>query len=467
MTRLCLRTPHRHVGLAAFLAPVLTPVLAARALTAPALACVLALTAAGALADDTASPYGERLVRSGQQWSDGTLPAPPAGFAAPAPADAAQSLAAYIRQIEALQRQGGPYAAGLVENLEAMADLQARSGDLAGAQSLYTRALHLQRINEGLRSEGQLSLLQRLISLARQTGDLEQLDDRYDYLYFLQGAGRQPRDEAAVTVQLAYLRWQREALRLGVRSSQGRSRLLALLDLNDRLLGDDGAAQALTPALRWQLVQSQLRNLYLLQDSLPPPFDEAGMRLQRAYRPLSANELDHERQRLEQQRRNGLLRGRKLLQDYLATAPAGAPYTFAAQLALADWFQWHGQSRRAGEFYAALAKDLIEAGAEAQWRDWFDAPVELPDNGAFWQALVPGQAADGPVTVSFEVTEQGRVRNAQVVSVPDAAENAQFAVLRELRDVRFRPRLDRQGQPLASALRRDYLWLPLRRSQWP
>ncbi|GAB3270403.1 tetratricopeptide repeat protein [Parahaliea aestuarii] len=451
MTRLRACNPRRPLGPCAFLV------------------VLIALAAGASRADDTAAPYGERVVRNGQQWSDGASAAPGLVPEAPLPEDAAASLAAYTRAVEDLQRQGGPYAAGLAENLEAMADLQARRGDLAGAESLYTRALHIMRINEGLRSERQLSLLQSMIGLARQTGDLEQLDDRYDYLYFLQGAGQLPRDEAAVTVQLAYLRWQREALRLGVRSAQGRSRLLGLLDINDRLLEGSAAdgGHPLPPDLRWPLVQSQLRNLYLLQDSLPAALDEPGFRVQSQYRSLGSAELDRERERLEQQRRSGMVRGRKLLQDYIEASPPNAADTRAAQLALADWYQWHGSSRRAAAFYSALGQDLLDAGAEEQWQAWFGEPVELPDNGAFWQIPSPGDGVAGPVGFRFEVTAEGRVRGAEVVSVPESAENAQYVMLRELRDVRFRPRLDRQGQAQATTVQRDYLWLPLRRSQWP
>lgn len=419
------------------------------------------------MAAEPAAPYGAQLLRSGMQWSDAPVGGEPAEAAAP-DAGAATAYAAYREQLEVLQRQGGPYAAGLSETLGAMAALQRRRGDLQGAESLYARALHIQRVNEGLRSAGQVTLLRELIDLARDSHDLPTLDDRYAYLYFLQGGARPPQDRQTLAVQLEYLRWQREALRLGVGAGRGQRRLLELLELNDRLLEGTaaGTPAALAPAVRWPLVESQLRNLYLLQDSLPPVPDDFG-RVASPHFTRADSEREYQRQRLEQQRRSGMARGRELLQDYIESLPVAAPEQRAARLALADWYQWHGLTRPAQQIYTALVKDLIAANDTDTWEAWFAAPLELPDNGAFWQPLAPGEEASAPITLRFQVNERGRVRELESVAVPEAAGAVEGRLRRTLADTRFRPRFDRAGEPRASLLERPYRWLPLRRSRWP
>ena len=72
------------------------------------------------------------------------------------------------------------------------------------------------RINDGLYSERQVPLLRELLQSYREAGDYEALDERYDYYFRLYGNGQPPYTEIRLRAALEYLRWQREALRLGV-----------------------------------------------------------------------------------------------------------------------------------------------------------------------------------------------------------------------------------------------------------
>lgn len=429
------------------------------------LACLLLLfSGAPAISAEMGVAYGERLVRAGQSWPDGLAPRaqPPA---LPPPAD----REAYHAALDAELAAGGPYDPELAEPLQGLARSRWAEGDIAGAEELLARALHVVRINDGLSSERQLPLLRDLIDLSRSTGDLAALDDRYGYLYFLNGAGQPPYTEQRVQATLTYLRWQREALRLGVDSgNRAQQRLVSLLDLNGDLL--EAVAElpeALPPEQVWSLVRSQLRNLYLLQSAIPSesPFLSVGAGSR--YRVLPGDELDAERQRLENLRRSGMGRGRRLLQDFIDTLAPGSPLQWWARLALADWYQWHGSTRRAAALYGELAVELKAAGEEATLSQWFGEPVELPDNGSFWQGATPADEVSGPLPMRFEVTARGRVRNVESPEVAEDMEATAGRIRRELADTRFRPRLV-GGEPVASdGLEREYLWLPLRRSRWP
>ncbi|MBP6682355.1 MAG: tetratricopeptide repeat protein, partial [Halioglobus sp.] len=162
----------------------------------------------------TPAPYGEDFVRLGQSWQDAGRLAP---LPTPAAPDAAElDSAHYERELGQLENRGGPYAETLAEPLADMARVLRRSGDIAGAQQAYQRALHLVRVNEGLYSERQVPILRELFDIYRMTGDLAMLDGRYDYFFSLYGSGQPPYTPIRLGAGLEYMRWQREALRLGV-----------------------------------------------------------------------------------------------------------------------------------------------------------------------------------------------------------------------------------------------------------
>lgn len=427
-------------------------------------ACLLLLCAAPAMALDTALAYGERVVRAERTWPDGTPEAPRP------PAVSGGGREDYAAAIENAQLAGGPYQPGLEEPLRDLARWHWARGELAEAGRQLDRALHILRINEGLRSERQLSLLRDQIALSRAAGNLAQLDDRQAYLYFLAANGQPLVEEDNWQATLDYLRWQREALRSDLGGDRGtQRRLQALVDLNEDLLESDAGAgpQALPPARRWQLVQSQLRNLYLLQSSIPElGYAPGGLSASAFYTPgRDMDALEAERRRLDNLRRSGMARGAALLEDFAGSQAAGSDLERGARLALADWYQWHGATGNAAQIYRQLAAELAAAGEGATLAQWFGEPVELPDNGAFWQAPAPGQAAEATVLARFTVSATGRVRDLAIDTVPEEQASAANRLRRALRELRFRPRLE-AGEPVSSAaVERRYHWLPLRRSQ--
>ena len=79
--------------------------------------------------------------------------------------------------------------------------------------------MHIVRINGGLRSAEQVPLLLTTLQVYRQAGDWQALDDNYDYYFHLLGSGQGPLTPLRLESALAYMRWQREALRLDVGSN--------------------------------------------------------------------------------------------------------------------------------------------------------------------------------------------------------------------------------------------------------
>lgn len=421
----------------------------------PALCCALLLLAHNALAANP-SPYGEYFFRLGAHWPDAGTISPPPPVGGPAQADSAS----FQHQLEQIEEAGGPYADALAEPLADLARLLRRGGDLARAQRVYLRALHVVRINEGLYSERQVPILRELFETYRTTGDLASLDARYGYFFRLYGSGEPPYTPVRIGAALEYMRWQREALRLGLDKDDAR-RLLQLYTLNERILEGVAADPAVDLADYRALVLSQLRNLYLIQDRYQPKLDTTRTTFGNAM-PGAWDEEDADRRRIEITQRSALSRGREMLQELIARTPPEQVEALAgAWLELADWNQWNDRRSEALAAYGHVVKLLRGAERDEVLQQWLGEPVELPANGAFWQ---PRQAVGGeqPIVVRarFDVSASGKAGNIEATALASEYESKASRLRRNLAQTRFRPRMV-NGEPEATLqLQRDYEVLP-------
>ena len=409
--------------------------------------------------------YGEKFVRIGQSWTDVR---PPAVEMVPV-IESENSGKAFQLQLDEFESKAGPYTDGLTEPLLGLGRYYSQRGDYEQALQLYRRALHIVRLNDGLNSKRQGPVVRELLDTVRLSGDLQALDDRYDYFFRLYGHGQAPYSDIRVRAALEYLRWQREALRLDIDSSDSR-RLLDLYTLNEDILDSSVGSISFTPEDRWNLVLGQIRNLYLLQSKVNPPIYIAGLTANGAMQPMPGQDLglDFDQRQLELLRRNALRAGRAILEHYLASLeqeeegsePVGPAIQFKARamLELADWHQWNGSYFRAAEHYSDLVGMLIAADKDELVQQWFGAPVELPDNGAFWQSP---ENREGPkkiiLSANYDVSVRGRARNisAQAQQEEDAKKVYRFK--RELAATRFRPRFENGQAAATQGLSREYV----------
>ena len=419
--------------------------------TAPAavtaLLLLLPISFPCAHADDRPAAYGQRFVAVGHDWQDAVPPRTEVEATPLTPADRDE----FQRTLAAIEYSEGPYADGLAEPLLGLARHYRAEGELDTALSLYRRALHLVRVNDGLYSERQAPVVRELLEVFRDAGDLAALDDRYEYFFRLYGSGRPPFTEVRARATLEYMRWQREAFRSEL-DGAGDRRLLDLYDLNRKVLEAVENDASVDPQFKINLVVSQLRNLYLLLDSIEPPTDvfygAAGRRPVSGYQ---GDLQDFNRTRLENLRSTAVSRGRNLIRALLEEQPGIAVRERARlHLELGDWYQWNDIRHNALEHYRSAFELLADNADNQRLSQWFGEAVELPDNGAFWQ---PGRTGDSEnstlVDASFRVNERGRARD--VESHESLAEDVADAnrLRRALRATRFRPRFE-DGEPVES-----------------
>jgi tetratricopeptide (TPR) repeat protein len=377
--------------------------------------------------------------------------------ARPSPSD---DPAAHRDRIAELERQQGAYGAALTEPLADLARHYRGTGDYDEAIDLYSRALHLVRINDGLDSARQLALLEALADTYRQQGDLNALDRVRQQVFRLSSRGKDPGDAGVAAATLDFIAWQREAWSLGLDGSDRRRLLEAYLG-NEQLLEALTSVGEGSPAHREALF-SQLSNLYLIMGS---DFVESGAHAVSSaleMEPSQAGSTIYVRQRIARIQQSGVDRGEELLENLLTlTGPEDIEAYGSLRLELGDWFQWNGDYHRAATEYAGLERALREGGRADLLEQWLGAPAELPVNRRFQAYHGDGnRLGPGGVTARFRVSGRGLVDDIEVLAEPVDDPGGAGRVKRMLVETHFRPRfVDGSGQAVAVVERR-YRFIP-------
>jgi tetratricopeptide (TPR) repeat protein len=383
--------------------------------------------------------YGRDYYRHGESWAD----ASPPRLSVAIDEGRGSDEESYREQLTAQELSGGPYSDELAEPLSSLGHYYQNRGNYGQAVHFYSRALHVVRVNDGLYSERQIPLVRSLLDTYRLAGDLNELDERYEYFFRLYGSGQPPYTDLRLRASLEFLRWQREALRLEI-DPDGNRRLLDLYELNKRIL--DSASTATDMSTDWygQLVDSQIRNLYLIQSEVEIPDDFYAFRTRESIQPNPQDiGLDSNLQRLGGIARSSAARGRILLEGMLVRTEAtgSADETAAIHLALGDWHQWNNNSRLAGASYLQVVESLQKIGDKEKLDQWLGSPAELPVNGAYWQSDSSTAVRKKAVLVAqYDVSSRGKARNIRISALKLEDEVYESRLRRKLSATRFRPR---------------------------
>ncbi|RLQ21602.1 tetratricopeptide repeat protein [Seongchinamella sediminis] len=399
------------------------------------LLCGLLLALQPLVAAAAPAPYGEGFVRLGAQWGEGGLE----WLERPGDSNIPGDGQAFEQQLESLEQAGGPYADSLAEPLASLGRHYRQAGDYQQAAALYRRAMHVIRVNDGLGSDRQVPLLRELLLSYRQAGNLEALDERYDYFFHLFGNGRPPFTQARIRAAQEYMRWQREALRheLGA----GRQRLLKLIELNADML-EHMQQQANVP-YRWlrDVSYSQVLNHYLLLQRFEPTIAEQQLLTSREYMGTQQVVQSLEEQKLDARLRTAPAQVAAIFRQLSrAAAGQGAVETAAVHLGLADWYFWNGNRQRAAASYREVVAILNEAGEQALLQQWLGEPVELPDNGVFWRAETFAAGPAATIEARYDVSARGRVSGLEARHTGGDEDHNLHDFRRQLSATLFRPR---------------------------
>ena len=358
-----------------------------------------------------------------------------------------RSIRDYDNTLLDIEGRGGVWAPGLIEQLSAQGRLQQLQGDHVTAVTTFDRAMHINRINQGLHSTEQVPIVQELIESYTALEDWANADLYNNYLFYVQQRAYGVEDPRMIPVLAQLAHWHLQAFRIGFGEALGLRLSSAQILLNTA-----------TKLVRLHFGQEDERfvsYLHVIADS--------------AYQVASNPDL------MAELNRSDFLTSQDLLVARLNQRSLGTPVGFEAGEAallevisvfeesakepwllaeaytsLGDWYLMF-KFRRAAEEQYQLAWNLLaeQDGGEELLQCLFGQVVAIPTFISQPRLLYRGsnrpenaELRQGFVDLSFDVTRNGEVRQAEYVAVPDG-ENAdmQDRVVRELRSFLFRPRI--------------------------
>ena len=347
------------------------------------------------------------------------------------------TTSAYQQLIADLEDLQGAYDPALSEQLFALGAALQSQARHEEAVDVFKRGVHIARVNTGLYSAEQLTMLRAEINSHLMLGNFVQADERQRYLYRVERRALRANSTASAQALLDQARWQRQAYVLGIGENDARfGRLQAMWQLNRMALEEvintegDTSPALLTPL--YGMLQSQ----YLMAGY--QGFDEVLAGLGTDDRQLANNGLAY---------KQGVSVLEAIMQINIANNPNDMRQRARDLTQLSDWSWWFGARNKALENYRA-AYDVIAKSddPEALFEELFAAPTPLPDIDGIepLPAYNTNETNDeGVLAIRFGVTDTGQVTDITQLRAPENEPEDAFIsndrFLRHLRRVRFRP----------------------------
>jgi tetratricopeptide (TPR) repeat protein len=95
------------------------------------------------------------------------------------------TVARYAEQVTRLETENGAYNGELVEELISLGQAYTNLGEHQSALDIFSRALHINRINLGLNNITQLTILDLIIKTNTELNNLEELTKNYSYMLWV------------------------------------------------------------------------------------------------------------------------------------------------------------------------------------------------------------------------------------------------------------------------------------------
>lgn len=347
----------------------------------------------------------------------------------------------YRAEIDQLESSQGAYGAALPETLLGLGLSLQSQGRHEEAIQVFSRGMHLARINDGLYGKTQIPLLEGQIASYLALGDYTQADDRQHYLYRVQVRSLE-RGDALISALMQQAQWQYQAYRVS-NSGNSHGRLTNMWDLygmavNNILERDGGVTSNTLPPLRGLLRTQYLISRYQPAQSLQTPPDEMASR-QNLYRFKNYYSQNYDR-------------GTRVIEAIVGIEtgqlPEDAEPPTEALVLLGDWQLWHGKTDIALQSYLNAATELAPEGdAQVLIDRLLPEPVPLPDVDGLRPLPAAIDPDEGGVKLEFGVDERGRVENVMRLDENEDLDSQARRLMRALRKTRFRPRFE-SGQPV-------------------
>ncbi|MEM0954101.1 MAG: hypothetical protein AAGI24_08165 [Pseudomonadota bacterium] len=362
----------------------------------------------------------------------------------------APDAASYQFYITDLESRHGPYAQGLSEQLLGLGSVYQRQGLHREAVEVFKRGVHIARINDGLNGEAQIPLLQREIQSLMALGDFEAADERQFYLYRVQARVYGTGSAAMTDAMLERADWEREAYYLSLGDASF-LRLLTMWELYGNVLRNIARSEGNLSAGLLRPLEGLLQTQYMISTYTP----EANMGMQSG---AAVDDSFAEENRFSIIKMSNYKQGQAVLtamrEVYGYNEVEQSPRPAEALVRLGDWHLWHLKRESAIEAYQRAWQELgaLDDG-EALRAQYFGKPTLLPDLEGARTAFEPPEVVRGYITVSYAISERGRVRELELLEdevvqqIDEQDEGYKIKLMRSIKRKLYRPQFE-NGEPI-------------------
>lgn len=356
------------------------------------------------------------------------------------------SIRQYNSTVTDIELDGGTWDRGLVEELASLGRLQQQQGDHVAAIETLDRAIHVNRINSGLYTLEQVSVVEQLIQSYMALGNWEQADVYNNYLFHVQQKAYGFDDPRLIPVLDSLATWNIQAFKIGygnlvgIKLRQSQIMFNAAARMVDMHFGKTDA--------RFINYQRNIANSAYLVATNPDLMMEIERPEYRSMQQMFAQKLNEQRRVQPPGFRTG---ERALLEIAMFyQEQADDPYALAEAIThLADWYLIFDRRRGTLENYKR-AWDILQEleNSEELTERLFGSVAPVPSHAssietpeAFYRNEDGSEALKFDYAdLTFDVTANGLVRNIKSISEETEGNQAQLSKLRiSVRSMRFRP----------------------------
>lgn len=346
-----------------------------------------------------------------------------------------------VQEVLELQSRLGAYDQSLGQKWIDLAHDAVKLNQPESAARLFQQGLHNLRLNDGLTTDKQVSTLSDWISVLKRLGDTDSLGEQLQYRYRITGFGATDWDDESLEYALEY--FDNELTRFATTDWLANENKVVRFERHlDAVIERSCEGESATAAWCAPLVKRRLQLLYLIAFAVEPFVEDRQTRNSLPPKFLGDRSLYDEQ--LVSLERNAYQSGVRMLEKAIALADGQVDL----ELALADWRWYFGRRGAAKDVYRALHDSHPEMFAAAQ---------ALP------QGLIgPVTSRADPEALSsnyrFTVNKLGKARDL-LLQAGDGEGTDPNRVRKALRDIRFRPSLDSEGEVVESEVVASYRYL--------